>query len=57
MSDTEATRQRGTGRMEVAKQGRMAGHKHLKCLLDGDEALSDGSRVARICVLAIKRWR
>ena len=53
MSDAKAMRQRGTGHMEVAKQGRMAGHKRLKGPLDGDEALSDGGRVAR--VLAIKR--
>jgi hypothetical protein len=33
--------------MEVAKQGRMAGHKHLKGLLDGDEALSDAGQLVR----------
>jgi hypothetical protein len=35
----------------------MAGHEHVECFLDGDETLSDGGGVARICVLAIKRWR
>jgi hypothetical protein len=50
-----ATPKRGAGHMEVATQDHMAGHEPIKCLLDGDKALSDGGRVTRIGVLAIKR--
>jgi hypothetical protein len=53
MSDTKATRKRGAGRMEVAKQGHMAGHEPLKSLLDGGETRSELGRVGRIGVLAI----
>jgi hypothetical protein len=41
MSDAKATRKRGTGRLEVAKQGHMAGHKRIKDLLDRRERLRD----------------
>jgi hypothetical protein len=47
MSDAEATWKCGTGRIDVAKQGHMAGHEHIQGLLDGDEALCDDGRIGR----------
>jgi hypothetical protein len=41
--------------MEVATQNHREGHEPIKCLHDGDEAISDGGRVTRTGVLAIKR--
>jgi hypothetical protein len=40
--------------MEVAKQGRMAGHKRIKGLLDRGETRPDLGRVTRVAILAIK---
>jgi hypothetical protein len=53
MFDAKATRKRGAGRMELAKQGHMAVHERIQGLLNDGEARSDLGQVGRAGVLAI----